>query len=429
MASWANRSENAINAIWRLLVRLALVGLVLYACYRLRNIFTTLFVAAIMAYVLDPVVEWMTRRSGFVRFHSRLLYTTALCTQGCQRLLGAKFYRATPANHIRARRHTVRVFATIYVFILAVLVLWQGTRLVVTPFVQEFQMATSPVSQAQARQNKERFLHWYNQRAPEWAQSDRVEDWVRKSDFSKGLQNLAAQAGTQVLEAVKNIVEVVLLPVLAFYFIIDGRKLKREFIALVPRARIRETVRLIAEFNRIMRAFVGGQFILCVLAGVIVGLGLGLLHVKYPVILGVLAGLTRAIPIIGPILGGIPIIVLTLATKGPGTAIAVLVFFTLLHFVESKFIMPLLIGDRMELHPVVIIVVLLIGGDLGSLLIGGQIGALLGMFFAAPIASLVRVMVRRYWLRVRSKPDLKLEPPPMPVASEAAPRGIPEAVK
>ncbi len=138
------------------------------------------------------------------------------------------------------------------------------------------------------------------------------------------------------------------------------------------------------------------------LAGVIVGVGLGLLNVKYPVIMGVLAGITRAIPIIGPILGGIPIILLTLVTKGFGTALAVLAFFTLLHFVESKFIMPLLIG------------------------------ALLGMFFAAPIASLVRVMVRRYWLHVRPPSRFKQDPPPMPLASEApepAPRGLPEAVK
>jgi predicted PurR-regulated permease PerM len=85
----------------------------------------------------------------------------------------------------------------------------------------------------------------------------------------------------------------------------------------------------------------------------------------------------------------------------------VLFFFSFLHFAESKFIMPWLIGDRVELHPVIIIVVLLVGGEVGGLFIGGQIGALLGMFFAAPVASIVRVLIRRYWLRVppgRHKP-------------------------
>ncbi len=431
MPSWAGRSENTVNAVWRLLVRLTLIGTILYACYRLRTIFTTLFVAAIIAYVLDPVVEWMTRRPGFVRFHTHLTAGTAGLIQSYRRLFRGK-YAPSAACRVRVRRHVLRVYATFYVFLLSVLVLWQGARLVITPFVEEFQLATSPGAQMQIVDNTKAFLKNYDKNVPEWARSDKIGEMLRKTDYSKTLSGIAAQVGAQVLEAAKNIVEVVLLPVLAFYFIIDGRKLKREFIALLPRSQVRETVRSIAEFNRIMRAFVAGQVILCVLAGVIVGVGLGLLNVKYPVIMGVLAGITRAIPIIGPILGGIPIILLTLVTKGFGTALAVLAFFTLLHFVESKFIMPLLIGDRMELHPVVIIVVLLVGGEFGGLLIGGQIGALLGMFFAAPIASLVRVMVRRYWLHVRPPSRFKQDPPPMPLASEApepAPRGLPEAVK
>jgi len=164
---------------------------------------------------------------------------------------------------------------------------------------------------------------------------------------------------------------------------------------------MREALWILSEFNGIMRSYVIGQFILCLLAGVVVGVGLWALQVPHPLILGLLAGITRAIPIVGPIIGGIPIILLTYVEKGPTIAIAVLGFFTFLHFAESKFIMPLLIGDRMELHPVVIIVVLIVGGEFGSMLIGGALGALLGMFFAAPIASIIRVLIRRYWLHIK----------------------------
>src|SRR5205823_1586481 len=141
---------------------------------------------------------------------------------------------------------------------------------------------------------------------------------------------------------------------------------------------------------RIMHSFVIGQAILCVLAGIVVGLLLAIIGVPYALTLGVLAGVTRAIPIIGPILGGIPIILLTLVTAGLPKALLVLTIFTVMHFVESKFVMPWLIGERMNLHPVVIIIVLLIGQEFGGLL---------GMFFAAPIAALIRVIVRRYYLR------------------------------
>jgi len=411
------RSENVINAIWRLLLRLALFAVILYALYRLRNIIETLFVAAIIAYALDPLVEWLCQKRGFVQFHSRLATGAAHTGEALHRL----FFPSTPAATSRPsfRRHAARVWATLYVFIFSVLVVWQGARLIVTPFVSEFRAANSTAGRRQAMETKDRFIAWYDEHAPSWARSDKVQDQIRKSHFFEYLSNIAGEVGQHVLESLKNIVDIVLLPVLAFYFLIDGRKLKHEFVALLPRSRIPEALRILHEFNRIMRAFVVGQFILCVLAGVVVGTGLALLHVKYPIILGVVAGVTRAIPIIGPIIGGIPIVLLAFLTKGWGIGLAVLGFFTLLQFAESKFIMPMIIGDRMDLHPAVIIVVLLIGGEVGGLLIGGQIGALLGMFFAAPVAAITRVLVRRYWLHVRTKPPRQRIAPPASASTEA----------
>ncbi len=413
MSLWEERSENTVSAVWRLLARLALIGALIYAGYRLRSVITTLFVAAVIAYVLDWPVEWLCRQAWFVELHSSLAALGARCRVAYRRV----FLRRTSPAPMRARlrHHVVRMYATLYVFILALFVLWQGTVLVVTPFVAEFRAATSREGRRQIAETKENFLVWYDQTVPDWAQSDKVSEQIRKSDISRIAQKMAADFGKTLLESLKNIIEIVLLPVLAFYFLVDGRKLKHEFAALLPANRRREGLRIVHEFNTIMRAFVAGQFILCALAGVVVGLGLALLGVKYPFILGVLAGITRAIPIIGPILGGIPILLLTLATKGLGTALGVLAFFTFLHFAESKFIMPLLIGDRMELHPVIVIVTLIIGGEAGGLLIGGQIGALLGMFFAAPVAAIVRVLVRRYWLRVPKRPPAAFPASLLPV--------------
>jgi predicted PurR-regulated permease PerM len=387
-------------------VRLTIVGVLAFACYRLRAIITTICVGAIIAYVLDPIVEWMVRRPGFAAAHGAVNRRIAGLLRPVSRP-GVSPGASRPAARAGAcphgiSRHNLRTIATLYVFVLAFVVLWKGTALVVTPFVSEFNAARSPAAQKTALANKDRLIAWYNQRAPDWARSDKIEDALRHSDYGRTVSSYVAQIGERVLDAARNVVEVVLLPVLAFYFIIDGRRLRRDFVALVPRSRWRETVRMLYEFNRIMRAFVAGQFLLCVLAGVVVGTFLALLHVRFPVILGVIAGITRAIPIIGPIVGGIPIILLTLVMKGFTTALIVLSFFTFMHFAESKFIMPMIIGDRMDLHPVVIIVVLLVGGEMGGLLVGGSLGSLLGMFFAAPLAALVRVMIRRYWLHIRT---------------------------
>ncbi len=386
-------SQRAGGEIGRLVLKVLLVSAIVFACYRLRNIITTLLVAAIIAYTLDPLVEWLRSRNLFVRSH------TALIAAFTPRAGGAKAQRA------RVRLHTLRTIATLYVFVFAVLVVWQGARLVLTPFVEEFRGVTArdPIThKSQLQTVAEEALRKYDssESIPDVLKSDNLLSQLERSHLGESAQKVVGDASLRILESLKNIVEIVLLPVLAFYFLIDGRKLKHEFLALAPRRHVYEANRMLTEFSRIMRAFVAGQFILCLIAGGVVGAGLAALGVRYPVTMGVLAGITRAIPIIGPIIGGIPIILLTWVSKGVGTALAVLGFFTLLHLLESKFVMPMLIGDRMELHPVVIILVLLVGGEVGSLLISGQLGALLGMFFAAPVASLVRLMIRRYWLRL-----------------------------
>ena len=396
---WVGLAEALASASWKLLKRIVLwvviIAAVIYSAYRLRNVITTLFIAAIIGYVLDWPVDGLCKRKGFVKFH-----------QGLNDAMGRMMatLRRKPHQDARIHKHTLRTYATLYVFILTALVVWQGTKLVVSPFVAEFKSATSEGKWDQKQEELRKSLKRYDSSAPDWAKSDKIAEQVKKLDIAKALQNVAGEVGLKVLESLKNVVEVVVLPVLAFYFLIDGRKIKHEFVALLPRKWTSGFVRMVNEFNLIMHSFVVGQFILCSLAGVVVGLGLAALHVQYPFLLGLLAGITRAIPIIGPIIGGIPIIALTFADQGMGTALGVLGFFTFLHFAESKAIMPLLIGERMELHPVVIILVLIVGGEVGGVLLGGSIGSLLGMFFAAPIAAIFRVIIRRYWLHLPAHP-------------------------
>lgn len=371
------RGENTVNAVWRLVVRVALIAVACFAVYHLRTIIITLLVGAIIAYVFEPMVYGLIRLPAFVHLHALPL-----------RLRGGRLASARPT------RHTLRLAATIYVFCAALIVLVVGANLIIKPFKVEIQSFMK---------HKPEYIRQYNEAVP-LAWRNRIQDKLNDDDFKQQMQDAVLPYAAKSFSALGGIVEILLLPVLAFYFILDGETLKKEFVALVPRRYFRDAIRLVGEFNEIMNAFVLGQFVLCVLAGVLVGGGLALLGVKFAFVLGILAGITRAIPIVGPLVGGVPIIALTYFDGGLNKALAVLGFFTLMHFAESKFIMPILLGDRLELHPVVIIVALLIGGEFGGLLLGGSIGALLGMFFAAPLAALLRVIIRRYRLNLTTRP-------------------------
>ncbi|MCC6730001.1 MAG: AI-2E family transporter [Chthonomonadales bacterium] len=360
-----------VKALWRNALYGGAIVLAVYVIGRLRVVIISLFIAATIAYVMRPMAEWLMQQTWFVAMHG-----------GAARL----------PNHVR------RALATFYVLVLLGVAAWYAGRFMVNPFITEVRNAAENWDEYRADLDSygQDVQAWYSEHVkPEW------RAWLaEQAERSKAIdfQRQAGQWFTAVVRHVSDaahyIIEILLLPVLAFYFALDSKRLKHEFVGALPARSRREVLRMVREFNLIMYSFVVGQAILCAVAGIVVGLGLAALNVKYPLTLGILAGLTRAIPVIGPIIGGIPIVLLVLVTKGMGVALGVLAFFTFLHFAESKFLMPYVIGERMSLHPVVIIVVLLIGQEFGGLL---------GMFFAAPVAALVRVIVRRYWLKTHRR--------------------------
>ncbi|HOC31497.1 MAG TPA: AI-2E family transporter, partial [Armatimonadota bacterium] len=185
---------------------------------------------------------------------------------------------------------------------------------------------------------------------------------------------------------ITHIVDLILIPVLAFYFLVEGRGLKREFIGLIPPKRRRRPLLLLRLTGRILRDYTIAQVLLCIIAGIVVYVGLRALGVNYALSLAVLAGVTRAIPIIGPIIGGIPIVLLT-ASQSLSLGIAVLIFFSALHLVESKLLLPKLVGVRLHIHAALVLIVLLLGGEFAGLF---------GMFLAAPVAAIIRVLLRMY---------------------------------
>lgn len=353
-----SKVEIVIAVIWGFFIRLALIAGLVYFLYRTRSILVDVLLAVMLTYVMLPVVEFLCK------------------------------------IHIRGWKYkSCRFWASIVVF--AVLLAATGIVFVyvVAPFVQEARDLAAQVSAT-------RSLDAYSKKAAVWL--DRLPP---------DLTNLAGPAEkAKAVEAARNwllgilsgtiswlqrIVDVILIPIIAFYFVLDYRSLRREFVGALPRARRREALHLLRHTGAILQNYVIGQLILCLIAGVLVGLVLWALEMKYALALGVLAGVTRAIPIIGPIISGIAIVAYALLTS-PLLAIYLLIFFCLLQLVESKVLLPLLIGERMRMHPAVIIIVLLIGAEFFGIL---------GMFLAAPVAAAARELVRFYVIEPRTKQE------------------------
>jgi len=195
------------------------------------------------------------------------------------------------------------------------------------------------------------------------------------------------------------IVELILVPVLVFYFLTDAKPIRNEAKLLVPmRFRARGAL-MMAHLDRVLDGYIRGQVIMCLIAWVLVTLGLVLLRVPYAFTLGLLAGLTRAVPVIGPLLGGVPIVLTCLlTTKSVQTTVILLIGFTLMHFLESKVLLPKIVGHEVDLHPVSVIV---------SLLIGMEFFGVLGVFLAVPLAAVLKIVLAEYHATQEAKHRLE----------------------
>jgi sporulation integral membrane protein YtvI len=201
----------------------------------------------------------------------------------------------------------------------------------------------------------------------------------------------AVTLGRRVLGATvgfaSQIVELVVVPVLTYYFLKDWRELKDSVIeALPPDWRVNGRI-IIEEMGVTVSAYIRGQVAVSILMGLLVFAGMYLLRVDYPLVLGLLAALTETIPIIGPIIGAAPAVFLAYLSA-PELAVKVIVFFLVIHQLENHIIVPKIMGRSIDLHPVVVII---------SLLIGGQLMGIVGMILAVPVAALLKVLYRHLW--------------------------------
>jgi predicted PurR-regulated permease PerM len=174
---------------------------------------------------------------------------------------------------------------------------------------------------------------------------------------------------------------------------------------LIPEAYKLEISSLVRRVILIWNSFLRGQMSLMVVVGVIVWIGNGLLGTPQALLLGVLAGLLEVIPSLGPILATIPAVILALifgSTHLPVEnwifALIVIAFYVLVQVVENQLLVPYILGDAVDLPPLIVII---------GVVIGGSAFGLLGVFLATPVISTGREIFMYLYNKI-------LEPPPEP---------------
>lgn len=191
-----------------------------------------------------------------------------------------------------------------------------------------------------------------------------------------------------------------LIPIYAFYFLLEKRGIESKWTDYLPLADSRlkdELAFVLRSINDYLIAFFRGQVLVAICDGVLYAVGFSLIGLPYAVLLGAVATVLTLIPFVGAALTCAAALILAVVTYGdwlhPLLALGV---YGLVQFLEGFVIQPKIMGDRVGLHPLTIIIALMVG----TTLLGGILGAIL----AIPLTAALRVVMFRYVWTTRPTP-------------------------
>ncbi len=345
---------------WRMLVIVAAAAVVLWLVARLRLVLIPLAIALLLAALLTPAVGWLRRQA-----------------------------------------HFPRTLASAAVLVAGLIVVAGTLTLVVTQFVSGFPAlaakSTDGIRQIQAwLQNGP--LHLSNQQLG--GAADATQKWLdtHRDTLTSGALSTAGTAVEMLLSAF-------LVLFATFFFLRDGTRIWRFVVGLLPAPARGPMARAGQQSWLTLVAYVRATVLVAFIDAVGIGVALLVLRVPFALPLSALVFLSSFIPIIGATLSGVVAILVALVTRGPLTALAVLIAVVLVQQLEGHVLQPLIMGRAVAIHPLAVIVAIATG-----VVLAGIIGALV----AVPVVAVLNTGIRHLIYRRR-------EPPPDAVVISADP--------
>ncbi|HSI24598.1 MAG TPA: AI-2E family transporter [Methylotenera sp.] len=206
------------------------------------------------------------------------------------------------------------------------------------------------------------------------------KNWNTASNL---LGDVLQTAGTNSMALIGVVANALLLPIVLFYLLRDWDQFIAGIGNLIPRDLIAKTTDFAKEIDQMLAQFLRGQLTVMLIMSVFYSAGLWLAGLDNALPIGIIAGLLNFVPYLGPALGmGLALLVGILQFHTFSQIVPVLAVFGIGQFIEGNFITPKIVGDRIGLHPVVVIF---------ALLAGGQLFGFTGVLLALPVSAVIAV--------------------------------------
>lgn len=196
-------------------------------------------------------------------------------------------------------------------------------------------------------------------------------------------------SGSHLLEQVPNYLSsffewMLLVPMFLYFFFFQSKKFGSNLLRSIPNSIFEKTYVLFSQFNTKFGEYIIAKFIEATILGSLVTTGLLVVGFPYPFILGFVAGITNILPYIGPVIGFVPAILVALLSSDPNISmVAMVVIYLVANLIDMILVFPLLVSKVVNLNPIIVVV---------SVIVGGQVGGIVGMIVIIPFIAFFKLL-------------------------------------
>lgn len=369
------------NRSTKIIVTVAALLLILWVSYRFQSLIGQMVFAAILAYILNPVINMIDHRTPFKRSIGILIVYFFLAVSIIGAIIALGF---AAIEQITTLIQQVPTFIT------------ETTELIQTTFQNLKPISIGPLT--------------INPIEIDWGfLTDQVVNLVEP------VLSRSGQIITNIATTAVGLLGILLFVfVISVYFAIEIPRLGGYVSRMANQPGYQyDAERLMREFGRIWSAYLRGQVILGLVIFVVVWIGLAILGVQNALALGILSGLLEFIPVIGPVIGAGAAMLVAFFQPDNYMALSplahtgvVFVFMILVQQLENNLLVPRIVGEALDLHPLIVMLAVFMGSSLAGIL---------GAILAAPVGATLKLLTTYAWRKMFDLPpfpDPEAEDPP-----------------
>ncbi len=336
--------NNTLDISWGTILKIGIAAVVFYLLYLIRDILIWVIFALVISLLFSPAIDFLQKRK------------------------------------------IPRTASTIIVYIIAFGILGLIIYFIAPIFVVEIQQFTQ-------------FFPQYFEKVAPPLKGLGLEAFASFENFVQSFQGWLVKASASIFSAISaifgGIFSTITIFTLALFLSLEEKGMERAIGIFVPKGREEYVLDLWKSCQNKVSGWFGVKILGCLFVGVFSFLALYLFKINYPFALSLFAGLTNIIPIVGPIIAGLVIVILT-SLDSWLKVFLVLVVFTLIQQIEGNVLVPILSKKFIGLPPVLVLV---------SLMVGAKLWGILGAILAIPLMGVVFEFLRDYFKKRKEDPD------------------------